>query len=59
MYVDVFRSMVDYLGVNINGGNVCFCFLKGLVSFYVWFKVEVMMYLLLGGFDELEVVVFF
>lgn len=48
--------MVERFGVNINGGNVCFCFLKGLVSFYVWVKVEGMLYLLKGGFDELEVV---
>lgn len=54
MYADALRSMADHLGANINGGNVCSRFLKGLASPHVRSKVEAMMYLLPGGFDELE-----
>lgn len=46
--------MAERLGANINGGNVCSRFLKGLASSHVRAKVEGMLYLLKGGFDELE-----
>lgn len=53
-YADALQSMAERLGANINGGNVCSRFLKGLASSHVRAKVEGMLYLLRGGFDELE-----